>query len=129
MFKDVLRDYIKSGHPTRQDAQRRIDYGVASGQLTPDDAAELVGLLDDSTVLVGVWDAITALAERMAAQEAKGRDPDLPDDVEDWVPPSGAHDAPNIGDKRRYEGVVYVSKMDGNPTVPGSDPRYWEVVA
>lgn len=126
MFYQVLKDYIINSHPTRPDAQSRIDYGVASGQLTASEAAQLEGLLTDNTVLVDVQAAIEALAERVAALEGKAKDPELPDDVVDWVPPSCAADAYGIGDKVRYQGVIYVSKIVGNDTVPGSDKRWWE---
>lgn len=126
-FARVLRDFIINGHPTRPDAQARIDYGVAQRQLTVEEAGELIGMLEDNTVLVDMRAAIEALAERVAAVEDKLRDPALPDDVKDWVPPSGAHDAYGIGDKVRYGGVIYVSKIAGNATVPGSDERWWEV--
>lgn len=46
-----------------------------------------------------------------------------------WRMPSGSHDAPNKGDKRHYpdaSGAVYVSKRDGNTSVPGTD-EWWEV--
>lgn len=136
IYKDVLKDYITGSHPTREDAQGRIDFGVAAGKLSPEDAAELTGLLEDSTVLVGVLDAIRALSGRMdgyltrleALEAEAGTATPLPEGVKEWFPPSGSHDAPNMGDLRLYGGVVYRSKMDGNPTVPGSDTRYWEVV-
>lgn len=44
-----------------------------------------------------------------------------------WSPPTGAHDAYNIGDIVNYNGVLYKSLIDGNITVPGSDERYWEI--
>lgn len=46
----------------------------------------------------------------------------------EWKQPTGAHDAYNIGDKCSYEGKKYISKINGNTTVPGSDERYWEEV-
>ena len=57
--------------------------------------------------------------ERLAVAER-------PDHVQQWVMPTGAHDAPNIGDHRWYEGQVWRSLIVGNTTVPGSDPRWWE---
>lgn len=48
-----------------------------------------------------------------------------------WHQPAGAHDAHKIGDKVHYPGAedpVYMSKIDGNTTVPGSDERWWELV-
>ena len=44
----------------------------------------------------------------------------------EWREPTGAHDAYNTGDKVTYNGKRYVSKIDGNTTVPGTDGRYWE---
>lgn len=54
----------------------------------------------------------------------------IPDDViPEWIQPTGAHDAYNIGDKVIYNGIIWVSKIDANTTVPdGDEPhnRYWE---
>lgn len=44
-----------------------------------------------------------------------------------WSPPTGAHDAYNNGDIVNYDGTLYISKIDGNTTVPGFDDRFWEV--
>lgn len=43
-----------------------------------------------------------------------------------WAPPTGGHDAYNIGDVVSHNGVVYKSLIDGNITEPGSDERWWE---
>ena len=54
-----------------------------------------------------------------------------PSVIPEWVQPTRATDAPNIGDKRIYEGKVYESLIDANTTVPdGDEPynRYWVVV-
>lgn len=42
-----------------------------------------------------------------------------------WAQPTGAHDAYNIGDIVDYNGVIYISKIDGNCTIPGIDERWW----
>ena len=44
-----------------------------------------------------------------------------------WSQPTGAHDAYNTGDIVSYNGTLYQSLIDGNTTVPGSDPRWWEI--
>lgn len=46
----------------------------------------------------------------------------------EWKQPTGAHDAYNTGDKCTYQGKKYISKINGNTTIPGSDNRYWEEV-
>jgi hypothetical protein len=46
----------------------------------------------------------------------------------EWVQPTGAHDAYSIGDKVTYNGKRYISQIDGNTTIPGSDARWWQEV-
>lgn len=49
------------------------------------------------------------------------------DEYPEWVQPTGAHDAYNIGDKCTYQGKRYICTVDGNayaPTVYG-----WQEVA
>ena len=50
----------------------------------------------------------------------------LPEEIPEWTMPAGGHDAPNIGDKRWYNDKCWRSLINGNSTVPGSDPRWWE---
>lgn len=45
-----------------------------------------------------------------------------------WVQPTGAHDAYSIGDKVAYNSKRYISQIDGNTTIPGSDARWWQEV-
>ena len=52
-----------------------------------------------------------------------------PDGIIVWQMPKGGHDSPDFGDKRHYpdeDGPVYVSKRDGNTSVPGTD-EWWEL--
>lgn len=54
-----------------------------------------------------------------------------PDGILVWRQPTGAHDAPGMGVKRHYpdaDGPIYVSKRDGNTSVPGTD-EWWELVS
>lgn len=46
----------------------------------------------------------------------------------EWKQPTGAHDAYSIGDKVSYNKEHYISQIDGNTTVPGSDERWWKKV-
>lgn len=51
--------------------------------------------------------------------------------LEEWPEfkqPTGAHDAYNIGDHVTYQGEHYISNINGNTTVPGSDDRWWTKV-
>lgn len=46
----------------------------------------------------------------------------------DWVQPTGAHDAYNLGDLVSFQGVVYQSTIDGNVWSPADYPQGWEQV-
>lgn len=53
-----------------------------------------------------------------------------PDGIRIWEQPTHAENAFDTGERCHYPGAdgrVYVSKIDGNTTVPGSDDRYWDV--
>lgn len=48
--------------------------------------------------------------------------------IPEWVQPTGAHDAYNIGDKVIYGGKIYESIIDGNTWSPVDHPQGWELV-
>lgn len=53
-----------------------------------------------------------------------------PDGVRIWEQPTRAENAFDTGEECHYPdagGEVWVSKIDGNTTVPGSDDRYWRL--
>ena len=55
--------------------------------------------------------------------------PELQSGYPDWIQPTGAHDAYQIGNIVMYKGKAWVSKINANTTVPDGDVphnRYWE---
>jgi hypothetical protein len=46
--------------------------------------------------------------------------PPAPGEIPEWVQPTGAHDAYNVGDRVRYQGQVWVSTVAGNVWAPGT---------
>ena len=48
------------------------------------------------------------------------------DEWPQWVQPTGAHDAYNIGDKVTFAGKKYVCKINGNTWSPTAYPAGWE---
>lgn len=50
-------------------------------------------------------------------------------DVKDFVQPTGAHDAYNVGDRVKYNGHVYESLMAGNTYSPDAYPQGWKLLA
>lgn len=54
-----------------------------------------------------------------------------PDGIRIWETPTHAENAFDTGERCHYpdaDGRIWVSKIDGNTTVPGSDERWWEPV-
>ena len=48
------------------------------------------------------------------------------DEYTECVQPTGSHDAYGIGAKVTYNGKKYISQIEGNTTIPGSDERWWK---
>ncbi len=52
----------------------------------------------------------------------------LSGEPEEWVQPTGAHDAYNTGDRVLYNGSVYESTIDGNIWAPDAYPQGWTLI-
>ena len=61
--------------------------------------------------------------------EEGGNDDDPYADVPDFVQPTGAHDAYNVGDRVKYNGHVYESLIAGNTYSPEAYPQGWKMLA
>ena len=48
--------------------------------------------------------------------------------IPDWVQPTGAHDAYQVGDKVTYNGQVYESLINGNTWSPTAYPAGWKLI-
>lgn len=48
--------------------------------------------------------------------------------IPEWVQPTGAHDAYNVGDKVLFDGKVYECIIDGNTWSPIDHPSSWKSV-
>ncbi len=57
-----------------------------------------------------------------------GITPEAPDAVPDWVQPTGAQDAYQIGDKVRYNTLVYQSTVSNNVYAPGVVAGQWKAL-
>ena len=49
--------------------------------------------------------------------------------IPDWVQPTGAHDAYQVGDKVTYNGQVYESLIDANVWSPDAYPAGWQIIS
>lgn len=86
-----------------------------------------------STPHPGLWEEVPVLVpepdpepEPVPDQPVEEPAPADPPAVEEWVQPTGAHDAYNTGDRVRFEGHIYRSLIDGNAHSPAAYPAGWE---
>lgn len=78
-----------------------------------------------------IWLAIRALEQKVAnyTPSGEGEEEQTPaTNITDFVQPTGAHDAYQIGDKVRYNGQTYESLINGNVWAPDVYPAGWKVV-
>lgn len=78
-----------------------------------------------------IWAAIRALQEAVEALESGGSEPgsgetEPADEWPEYVQPTGAHDAYQVGDKITYNGVHYVCKLANCVWSPDAYPAGWE---
>ncbi len=78
-----------------------------------------------------IWLAIRALEQKVANYTPSGESEEEQTpttNITDFVQPTGAHDAYQIGDKVRYNGQTYESLINGNVWAPDVYPAGWKVV-
>lgn len=52
----------------------------------------------------------------------------LPNEIAEWVQPTGAYDAYNIGDKVLFNGSTYESLINANVWSPTAYPQGWKLI-
>lgn len=71
----------------------------------------------------GDWlpDKAPSLYVLMGKQDTAGK-------IKEWIQPTGAHNAYNIGDKVSFNGKIYESLINGNVWSPTAYPAAWKLV-
>jgi len=127
----------------REAARRAVATDVDA--MTPEDAAALAGIFEPwavgDAVTIGMirehggmlWKCLQAHTTQSDWQPqdvpALWLRVAAPEEILDWVQPTGAHDAYNIGDKVRFNGAVYESLINANVWSPTGYPQGWKVVS
>ena len=95
------------------------------------DEVNYKGSIYRSLINGNVWapDVYSAGWELVKESPEEPEEPDEPitEEYPDWVQPTGAHDAYNTGDIVKYNGQLYISKIDGNVWAPEAYPAGWEL--
>lgn len=143
---EIIKAVIESGRYELADMLGKIDTIWIQGALTDDQRTELVelarGNADPTNSYAGVQrqlDTLFAKQDDLAKEVAWIKDeiaslqggtvdpaPE-PDEWPEYVQPTGAHDAYNVGDRVSYKGRHYICKMAGCVWAPDVYPAAWDV--
>lgn len=142
VFKSVIQS---GGYDDLNSLLFRLRRAWAKGTMTEEEMEELEELAKDrkpvkkydvQTELDTLCAAVRQLQEDVRqlqaaqaaptepAEDAPAEAPE-PDPAPEFVQPTGAHDAYQIGDRVTYQGAVYVSLMAGNVWSPDTYPQGW----
>lgn len=148
----VIKNVINSRDYKLEALLSRIDTMFVRGKITEEQEVELINLARKNadpvnsyaplqervdalyTELDSLRGILEALEDRIATLENDGTEPEEPEVPEEpteqdkwpqYVQPTGAHDAYNIGDKITYNGVHYICSMDGCVWSPDVYPSGW----
>lgn len=148
----VIKNVINSRDYKLEALLSRIDTMFVRGKITEEQEVELINLARKNadpvnsyaplqervdalyTELDSLRGILEALEDRIATLENDGTEPEEPEVPEEpteqdkwpqYVQPTGAHDAYNIGDKITYNGVHYICSMDGCVWSPDVYPDGW----
>ena len=77
-----------------------------------------------------LWAAIHALEARIESSNIQpdNNENQQQETINDYVQPTGAHDAYQTGDKVRYNNAIYESLINGNVWAPDVYPAGWKLI-
>ena len=132
---EIIKNVINSGRYELADMLKKIDTVWVQGDITESQKTELVELAQENAnpqnsyaplqeQIDKLFEKYNQLESRITALEG-GEEPE-PEEWPEYVPPTGAHDAYNTGDKVTYKGKRYICKMDNCVWPPDTYPQGWE---
>lgn len=133
-MKTIFENVIERGGYDLTGLLNRIDSYHVMGKLTDAERDELYAkaragarnalVYDVKAEIDALWAAVRALqgnSGSTATEEAQAH--------AEFVQPTGAHDAYNLGDRVSYNGKVYESVINGNVWSPDVYPDGWNEIA
>lgn len=134
---EIIKAVITSGRYELKDMLTKIDTIWLQGALDDTQRTELVSLAREQAVpensyadiqkqIENIYANMEELSQRITALEGGASGPPVTDEWPEYVPPTGAHDAYNTGDKVNFQGKHYICKMNGCVWDPITYPAAWE---
>lgn len=133
-MKTIFENVIDRGGYDLTGLLGKIDSYHVMGRLTDAERDELYAKAragarealeyDMKAEIDALWAAVRALQGNVSGSDTQ--DPHAP---AEFVQPTGAHDAYNLGDRVSYVGKVYESVINGNVWSPDVYPDGWKEIA
>lgn len=139
---DLIKQVIESKSYKLEDMLYKINKMYVEDFLTEQEKEELDNLARENADPVNsyaplqeqidnMYIKISNLENKVNALKNTGgtEEPGEEEEYKEFLQPTGAHDAYNIGDKVIYNGKKYICKIDGCVWAPDAYPSAWEEVA
>lgn len=115
----------------------RINFYYIKGDLTAEDRQELLEAarnkaaiaqpIDSRTEILQLWESIAEIRNRLTALENNGGGGEQPiDEWPEFIQPTGAHDAYQIGDKITFNNAHYICIIANCIWSPEVYPQGWQ---
>ena len=129
-IKGIFEQTILRGGFDLAEMLSRIDLYNVEAKITDEERESLYALAREHAApqynydseIEAIWAAIRELQQ--AQEEGGGTTPS--DEWPEFVQPTGAHDAYQVGDKVTFNGVHYICRMNSCVWSPAVYPQAWE---
>lgn len=130
-IKNIFEQTIQRGGFDLAEMLERIDMYNVEAKITDEERESLYALARQharpqynyDAEIEAIWSAIRELQQ---AQEGGGGGTEPTDEWPEYVQPTGAHDAYQVGDKVTFNGKRYVCKLANCVWSPDACPAGWE---
>lgn len=136
---EIIKSVIDSGDYELKDILYKINKMYIESAITEEQKTELDNLArvyanaENSYASLqvqvnNIYTELDTIKSRLNALEGTEEPTEPVEEYPEYIQPTGAHDAYNIGDKITYNGKKYICKMDGCVWNPDTYPAGWEEV-
>lgn len=132
MFK-IFKNVIENSDFDLRDILKKIEESYIKSDLSEEEKTSLEALAREKAKpensYASLQEQIDELAERISKLEKNSGDgEEETEEYPEYVQPTGAHDAYNMGRKVTFKGKKYICKLDGCVWSPEEYPAAWEEV-
>lgn len=131
-MKTIFENVIKRGDYDLNALLLKIDTYHIEGKLTDDERTELYLLAQENPIaqydykseIEKLWAAVRDIYSQLGGESDSEGDESVT--IEEFVQPTGASDAYQVGDRVLYNGTVYVCLVPNCVWSPDALPSAWE---